>query len=282
MKKKLLMLLLLYLFLLTGCENDYSANTVNDIDFTASTLPPTATAFVTPTASVSELLKESEIALPIDVLKYPKLDEELTKELTTYVYESFGGSGLETYAASWYKYIDYWEVFQDENSYSCVLHLQESPFDISAQLLSKYYSEDEFSILCPILLDTCASLDLDVIDLCLIGELLYKIRTYENTEIYYNALAALDIPIYDFLASGFGRKVSDVKLAIEKNQMPSDKAYDCIVDHMAYTYEGAFDGLSMEKVKYISYTVLANFNSVEIEAITVVDNENNYINTYEN
>lgn len=280
-KKTKLILLIILLFTLTGCAqtNNYDAE---NKDNSAVTVDAAPTEVITPAAANPEPSGESEIE-PTEKPQYPILDEGLTEALTAYMYESFGGFGDEQFAASWYKYIDYWEIYQNEDFYSGVLHLKERPLDDSARLiLSKYYSNDELDILCPILLDVGASLNLDGADLCLIGESLYKIRVSEDAEINYYALAALDIPVYDFLSSGFGRSVEEVKSAIKKNQIPGKDAYACLVDYMSSNYKDAFDGLSMEKVKYMSATVMSNFSDVRIESLDVVDHDSKAIGTYEN
>lgn len=265
------------LLLLTGCEQTNNS-VVKDKDITVDAAPAEVVAPVisNPEPSVEP---ETEPTEP----QYPILDEELTESLTTYMYESFGGSGDEQFATSWYKYIDYWEIYQNEDSYSGILHLKERPFDYSARLLlSKYYSEDELDTLSPILMDVGASLDLDDIELCSIGEALYKIKTEEDSEIYYYALSALDIPIYDFLSSGSGLSIDDVRSSIKKNKIPGKEAYKCLVDYMKYEYEGAFDGFSMEDVKYMSVAAIDNFKDVRIVTLDVVEQDDKSISTYKN
>ncbi len=269
---KILILLTFLLLIFTGCaKNNPVAKADDNIDV--------STATVTTTPKAKENL-ESEPA-PTEEARFPILDEKLTEALTTYMYESFGGSGNDQLATSWFKYIDRWEVYQNKDSYSGTLYLKERPFDASARvILSKYYTDDQLDILCPILMDVGASLDLDDIDLCLIGEALYKINTTEDAAVHYYSLAALNIPIYDFLSEGFGESVSAVQSAIKKNKVSGTGAYLCLIDYMATTYEDAFDGLSMEKVKLMSMAAIANFSDVRIETLKVVDHDNESINTY--
>lgn len=276
MKKLILLIVLLLLF--TGCSKNVSTNRTDDLSPPVTTTAPTET--ITPTEP--EPSKGSEIA-PAESVLYPLLDKEITEALTDKMYGSFGGD--EQFAAGWYKYIDYWEVYQNEDFYSGILHLKERPFDASARLLlAQYYTEEDLDFLCPTLLDVGAALNLDDVDLCLIGEALYKICTLENTEIYYASLAALNIPVYDVLAeaNGNGWTANDVKRAIKDEQIHGETAFACLVDYMDYTYDGSFDGLSMEKVKTMSMAALANFNDVRIETLSVVDHENKSINKYKN
>jgi hypothetical protein len=281
---KRLILLIVLLFALTGCAKNNPAAIVKSNN-NISTAPVTSVPaeVIAPVTADPKPSGEPETEIePTEEPQYPILDEEITEALTTYMYESFGGFGNEQFAVNWYKYIDYWEVYRNEDFYSGILHLNERPFDSSARLLlNEYYSEDELDILCPILLDVGVALDLDDIDLCLIGEALYKIRTLKDTAIYYYSLVALDIPIYDFLASGFGQSIPDVKSAISKNEIPRKDAYKCLIDYMAYTYKDEFEGLSMEKVNLMSMAAIANFDDVRIETLSVVDQDYKLVNTYE-
>ncbi len=270
---KRLIILIFLLLLLTGCTKNNHDDKIYD----------NANIFTTPdVASDPEPSIEPTIVINhVKEQKYPIFEDEITDQLTTYMYESFGGSGNESFATSWYKYIDYYEVYQNEDFYYGVLHLKERPFDASARLLlNEYYTDDELDFICPILIDVGASLNLDDIDLCLIGENLYKIETSNDVEIYYYSLVSLGIPVYDFLSEGFGQSIDDVKSAIRKNQIPGTQASECIVDYMEYSYSDSFDGLSMEMVNNLSLAVLSNFNDVSLETLSVVDQDNQPIHTY--
>jgi hypothetical protein len=275
MKKTIIFIVLM--ITMTGCSKSNPSNGISAPTIPISVSPSEDIAQVNPEPAPTQIPEAGA-----GEAEYPILESEITDELTAYIYENFGGSGDEMYATSWYKYIDYWEVYQDDKSlYSGLLHLKERPFDTSARiLLSEYYSKDELDSICPILLDTAAALNLDDLDICLIGENLYKIRELNDTSTYYYSLAALDIPIYEFLSEGFGENISNVKSAIQNNQISGPDAYQCLVDYMEYTYEGNFDGLSMEKVKKISMAALANFDVVRIETLSVVDQDGKLISTY--
>ncbi len=277
--KRLILLMILF-FSLTGCSKNVPAGKTEEDTNVPSAVPTEAAA---PTAEL-EPTAEPEEVLSTEVVQYPVLEKEITESLTDMMYGSFGGYGDEQFTAGWLKYIDYLEVYRNEdNLYNGVLHLNERPLDATARLLlQKYYSDEQLDILCPVLLDVGAAFDLDDINVCLVGELLYQIKTLDDTSVYYYALASLDIPIYDFLSEGFGKSVSDVRKAIKDGQIPGDKAFACLVDYMTYTYEGTFDGLSMEKVKTMSMAALANFDDVRIETLSVVDHENKSINKYKN
>lgn len=277
---KKLILLVVLLFTLTGCAKNSPASKVeNNINPPATSVTATPTEVI-PDPDSSEV---SEVgAETTESPQGPVLNKEITEALTTYMYESFSGSGDEKYAADWYKYIDYYEVYQEENTYSGVLHLKERPLDASARLiLSQYYSDDQLDVLCPTLLDVGAALNLEDVDLCLIGENLYKISTSNDSSIYYYSLAAMNIPIYDFLSSGFGESVDTIKSAIRKNLISGDEASKCLFDYMSSTYKGKFEGLSMENVKVMAMTSIANFKDVRIETITVVDQDNKKISKYQ-
>lgn len=271
---KRLFILLIALCLLSGCSKNDTADNIED-----SSPAPSITAV--PTATTTP---EPEITLePTQAPQTAVLDEDITNAVTTYIYESFGGSGKEEYAASWFKYIDHWEIYKNEstNEYNGIVFLTEKPYDYSARLLlSKYYSEEQLDILCPILMDVGATFNLDDIDLCLVGENLYNINLSNDIGLYISSLAAYDIPVYEFLATGFGATESQVREAIRNNELPGDSACECLIDYMGNTYEGAFDGLSMEKTKNIAMSALANFKDVRIESMGAFDLEGSPINSY--
>jgi|GEM_PF-1181155 len=215
--------------------------------------------------------------------EFPILNKELTEALTSFMYENFGGSGDEQYAASWYKYIDRWEVYQaDVDFYIGELYLKERPMDASAfDILSKYYTEGELSdIICPMLLDIGAYHKLKEVDLSLIGENLYFIKTRRDTSIYFYSLSALGIPIFDFLAEGSGWSVSEVKNAVMSNSISGVEVYNFLVAYMGHKYKGSFDGLSMKDVKSMSMSALANFKDVRIERLIVLDQNRKLVNIY--
>lgn len=273
---KRFLLLITILFTLTGCSNNYPTE---EIEVYINDSLNDSSAVASPDPEPSN--EPSPIFIPTEAPSYPLLDKDITEELTTYMYESFGGFGNEQIAINWYPYIDYWELYQDDDSYYGYLHLNERPFDTSARvILSKYYSDDELDDICPVLMNAGASLNLDDIDLCLIGESLYKIYTLEDSIIHYSSLAALDIPVYEFLASAAGWSVSDVSSAIREGGIPGDVAFEVILEYMTYEYKGAFNGLSMKNVKTMSMAAMANFNNVRIDNITVFDQDGKEIGKY--
>lgn len=277
--KTILILLIILLFMLTGCSQVNNSKGKNG---NISNVTAVSKEIISSDAANTEPIREDNI-VPTEKPKYPVLDKELTEALTTYMYESFGGFGKEQYATSWYKYIDYWEVYQNEDSYSGILHLKEQPSDASVRIfLSKYYTDNELDKICPILLDAGASLNLDEVDLCLIGEALYKIKTSEDAETNYYALEALNIPVYNFLAKGSGWSINDVKNAIKGNKIPGKEAYECLIDYIAHTYKDAYNGLTMKKVKNISMAAINNFEDVKIKTIDVVDMDGKSIGIYKN
>ncbi|MGF7142788.1 hypothetical protein HNQ56_001206 [Anaerotaenia torta] len=278
---KKLILFIILLSMLTGCAKNNPVAKVDDGN--VSVTPSAAPTDVAVPATATPIPTVTPETTPVEEPQDPILDEVITDKLASYMYSSFGGSGTEELAAGWYKYIDYFEVFQEENFYTGNLHLKERPLDASAQLiLSQYYPDDGLDILCPILLDTGAALDLDDLDLCLIGEALYKISAEEDAKTQYYSLAALNIPIYDFLASASGWKIADVKNAVSNNEVSGDIAFEILVDYIADEYKDAFDGLSMEMVKHMSMAALANFEDVRIETLAVFDQDGKAINTYKN
>lgn len=288
MKKIVLSLLVAFLIFLAGCgsQKDYiidtsvtSGNVTNDTSASQNVEEDTINNIEqtknlpSPTLAPEPEKKEAE---------YPVLDEAITESLTKMMYGSFGGLGNEEFATSWYKYIDYWEVYREGTTYNGILHITVRPYDWSARLLlSQYYTEEELNNLIPVLIDVGAAFGLDDIDISLVGECLYKIKTYEDSSLYYYAIASYDIPIYDFLSQGFGRSIREVKQAIENNKIPGDKAFECLIDYMEYNYKGTFNGLSMEGVKRMAMAALSGFDDVRIETMTVYDNDNKLINTYQ-
>ena len=288
MKKETILLTFAFVLitLISGCsgtaKQDSSVPPSSSQNSTSSTLESVPVSSNNISSS-----SDPELSVPVSSQDSvdPILDQDLTDALNKFMLDHFGGSGDPKYAefeTSWYKYIDAYNVYIDGGDYIATLKLTEEPADTTVKLfLSTKLSEDNLEYCLPTILDVGAALSLDEVDMCLIGENIYKIIVDDpNLKIIYSSLYAYDIPVYKYLSDALEISEDDVRANIDFCQGPT--AAQVVVDGMSKDYGGSFQGLTSSVMERCARTAIANFDDVYISEITVLSPDGKELDTYKN
>ena len=276
--KRFFTLLIVATLVLSGCgESQIGSELPTGSSETESSVLESSNESVN---SNPEYLSESE-----GVANEIQKDESLSESLSEHMLESFGGMGKPEYAAavtSWYPFIENFDVYNTPDGYYGVLTLNQEVFDHDIRvLLSMSLSEESMNVIVPPVVNACAALDLDPLDAAVIGDSLVKILDGStNLDVYYASIYAYGIPVYDYMAEGYGRSVDEMMNVV--GRLGGTDPVACLTDYMAYNYKGAYTGPTLDDAKTISLAAMTSFQDVHIEYIEVVDTTGKTIATYDN
>lgn len=268
--KKCIYLFVLLMFLVTGCSDATTSQTINtepplvSNDSKVTAKPTDANPIPSPTTPTS-----SPTPTPI-----PVKDEEILKAVMQNVADNFS-------TTTWFPYIQNIWVYECDGIYTGEIIFTETPYDYSLSLLMpKYFSEKEAQTITPILLDAGVALNLDDIDLCLVAESLSKIYKNQDLKIAFNSLNAYDIPVYKYFADAIEVSVTDIKDNL--HLLHGAKAVNVILNGLSSDYEGSFTGLSISKAETASRVAMDRRTETYISEIIALSADGKKIGTYDN
>lgn len=269
----------LLVFALTICMVALTACTATPAPASQQSLPPAPSV---PSASSSSSISESS-SLPSSssVELVPTVDKELSVAMEKYLFESFGGSGNTDFSTSWYSYIGSVEVLKKSGEFYCVINLTEKPGDYSLRLiLSQTMTDGAVELCIPPIMDATASLGLDEVDGCLIGESLATILTETSgLNIHYASLLAYEIPSYQYLANAMDVSVTDVMDNIDVCN--GSNAVQMLIDGMTNDYGGSYKGLLTSQLQGMTGAAIG-FKDVTIKNVVIKSPDGKIVRDFDN
>lgn len=232
-------------------------------------------------SSSSSISESSSLPSSSSVESVPVVDEKISADMEKYLFESFGGSGDADFTTSWYPYISSVEVLENSDNFYCVINLTEKPGDYSLRLILSQTMTDEAVELCvPPIMDATASLGLDEMDGCVIGDSLVKILTETSgLNIYYASLLAYEIPSYQYLATAMGVTVTDVTNNIDVCN--GSNAVQMLIEGMTNDFGGSYKGLLSSQLQGMTGAAIG-FKDVAIKNVVVKSPDGKIVRDFDN
>ena len=240
---------------------------------------PAQTSLLSESSSSAET--ESSEAPIVNKIKEAK---ELSDRLSQYMSDNFGGAGNPEYAASWYPHIVGVTVFQDSSGYFSEMTLAEIPGDYEIRLiLSRYFNNEQIDIIAPVILDTVSGLSLDDGNALVLADDIGQIMSGESgIESIYYSMAAMKIPVYQYLADAVGQGVTARQIQDNLSRCIGVNAVAALMAGMNADYGGSFNGLTMAKASTAAHAAMAGLDDVYLDTITLLSPEGKEIKTYSN